>query len=746
MSEEYTYRLVYNGTSSFDEYIDSPGGWDESGIIFARNEIYHSVLRSAVLSLRFDRRTGGGGEYIKQAYDEAGIYAEVEYYQYRRNPQTNDYDLFYHGISDLKKYIADRDYIECAIIDSSKQEKLLTRDNINYNVRDNVSTDNVSVTDFTFMPTDILFKPIDIYLSVETISRFDLDDFPGDSIWDYTTIGGTPPASMDEKIIPFYLEETTKNEIGDELTISDDPDPDNRTIEIYRNDSDEDITILTGDPLWDILENTMEVTVSTFDPSEVVLDLIADVIDSEDTVITSRLIYRQAFTSGTTTPVYITLALINYFYTTWSVPAGGAFRLYFKYYPTTEIVLISRIDGKLRFNINYTKLSLSIGQTYAECFYPHEAFTRLVQLSTSETDTDKLFYSEILGRPGSEFSSYTNTGEAAYDVVTNGFAIRKYPNRAINVSLRKLFQTFDAIYNLGFGYDRVNDRFYISPKREFYNPDYFMYDLGEIKDLKISIYENGYFNDIKSGYNSDGDYEDLQGAKEINVQTEHSVNPPVKKSIDLRTKYDLDSIGIEITRRKQYSTSAGEDTKRDDNIFIVKTDGLETLQGVTDGDGIENIEQYYNLTLTPRENLIRNGSLIKPALYKTTELIKFVKSKKKVDISYQNQNGQNVNEFDDIEASELTEDALFIPEMHEFEAFVVTEHLTILNENPHGFIKYSFDGVDYQGYIDEVETKDYNRKATYKLIAKPFIEPESNKIYEDDYNDIFEEANNQIFE
>ena len=43
MSEEYKYRIYYNGTTPFDEDIDSPEGWDEFGIDFTRNKTYHSI-------------------------------------------------------------------------------------------------------------------------------------------------------------------------------------------------------------------------------------------------------------------------------------------------------------------------------------------------------------------------------------------------------------------------------------------------------------------------------------------------------------------------------------------------------------------------------------------------------------------------------------------------------------------------------------------------------------------------------
>jgi len=745
MSEEYKYRLIYNGDTPFDEYVDSPEGWDEYGISFVRNEFYHSIRPRILTSLRFDRKSGGGGEWIKLAYDEQGLYADVSLYITKRNPQTDDYDAFYNCVLNFNKYSLEREYVDISAIDNNKEERFFTRDNISYNLRDIVSTDDVTVTDFANQPKDITFKEIDINLNVAVIARFDFDDFIGKA-FEYLTIGTTPPSTMDIKNIPFLLETTTTNAIGDRLLLSDDPDPDNRTIMIYQNNSEEERIILTGKTTWQIYQDTMNVLVSTYSPSGVTLEVIADTIDSDDNVLVSRLIYTKSFTSGTREPVNLDITLINTLYTSWTIPAGGSFRFYFKFYPTTPIVLISYISGIATFDINFTEISPSIGDTTAECFFLHEAFTRLAQLSTSETDTSKLFYAEILGNLNSEFQSYGSIGDASNIVITNGFALRKFANRAINVNTRDLFKTIDATHNLGLGFDRVNDRFYIAPKREFYDSSLLLFDIGEVAELKTTIYENGYFNKIISGFVSEGDYEDLSGASEFNVQSEHSVNTPIKKTKDLRTEYNLDSISIEITRRKQYDTTSSEDTKRDDDIFLVKTNGVQTIQGNFDAAGIDNIDQYYNIALTARENLIRNGSIIKPSLYKTTELIKFVKNKKKTNISYFNQNSEVVNEFDDIEGTEITEDALFIPELYEFESYITTAQMAILLANPHGYIKFNFDGIDYEGFIDEAQTKDYNRKVTYKLIAKAFIPSGENKIWEDGQSQIWEDDNNRIWE
>ena len=134
MSVEYKYRLYYNGTTPFDEYIDSPKGWNEFGIELTRSKFYHSIRNNTIFSLQFDRKTDGGGELLKAAYDESGLYGEVFFEISKRNPQTDDYDFFNLSVADYKTYQVDRDYVNIGFISSSKEELFYTRDDIDYNL------------------------------------------------------------------------------------------------------------------------------------------------------------------------------------------------------------------------------------------------------------------------------------------------------------------------------------------------------------------------------------------------------------------------------------------------------------------------------------------------------------------------------------------------------------------------------------------------------------------------------------
>ena len=764
--KEYKYILIHDKGlvgETRETLTINPAGWDDLGITMQRSEIYHSVLRDYSLSLRFARVTGGGGEFIKEIYEDHGINSIVNIEIYERNPQTNDYDIFYNGILDFSpdRFSIERDFFEIAIIDGSKEQKFKTRDEINYDLNSEISHDGIAIDSFSGSPKSITFKKIDIRMSV--------DEF-GNMMWQYydtnpETLGisATPPYNLDTRYIYFYATQVDVNEVTDRLLTEDGPDQEDRSIEIYENKTGFPVSIKFIDV--EILQDTSYAYVyqigdNVFNHHYRLRSYMALQVVSPDDVVYSNLMLKdntfEHFFPKEETQTQFDLFewdLSDLLSAEIYVPDGYRVLLFICIDPDESyfdvLCWINAYNGPGIFNFNLSFIEKSLGEpdSQVNCFLAHEGFTRLIQLMTSETDKNKLFYARPFGRTDSEFVAYppSISGLGARFAITNGFNVRGFPDKPMNVNFKDLFKTFDSILNLGLGFDRVLDRFYIAEKSDFYKADYLMFDIGEVKELIIKPFKNGYYNSILSGFDCDGQYEKFQGAHEINVQTEHSMSLPVKNQIDLRVPYFLDSIGIELTRRKQYITYASEDTKYDDNIIIVRTTGTETVQGGDDLAGFAGIEDYYNLELTPRENLIRWSNILKVGMWKDTASIKFVSSKKKINITYLNQNGDIVNEFDDLDEGDLPDIRLFDPEILEFEGTINAEKLAILDIDPHGFIRFSFNGETYDGYLNKLETQKYNRTAKYELLSRPY-DGERNKIFEDGHNFVFEDGHNYIFE
>lgn len=720
---EYEYILTFNGTS--ETLTDNPAGWDRVGVTFERNWTYMSILRNLSLSLRFARTSGGGYDFIKAAYESQGIYANIGITINKRNPATNDYDAFYSGILDLtpNRFAIERSYIEAPILDKKKLQLFKSRDE---NEIDLFSTTSIDNTPLNRLPIKTIgLTPIDIYLS----SAFTCEQFSRQSF-----ITGEVTVLSWAKDFPTRPLEIVRNEIGDNFTVGTDE-------VIYTNSSSADVEvtvkiegIVGGNGT--ILNNSAAAPFSIRQRFYVVaynsLGVAQDTKTPIDVTNTAPALTDQDY--STAIPLTVTYVM--------TIPAGGYLSIFNGWQGDGGGIIFStsvNIYDTTAIDVDIELKVVGEPETDCECFFVFEALTRALQILTSETVTSKILDSTLFGRTDSEFINYNSNGDYALDAIFTGRMCRQYPDAKFVVKFKDLFETFKALYNIGMGYDNTNDRFYIEDITTFFDANTLMFDLGEVSNLKITPLNEGYFNKIVAGCENEGDYEQAQGAYEFAVKREYSTPTPVKEDKNIRTKYRLDSVGIEFTRKNQYDEKANEDYRDDEAVFVVRTDGTNPVIDST-VTGFAGVENYYNTMLTPRQNLLRHANLIATTLFRKTDGVLKAQSVNKIFELTVN----GVDENSDVTTAELGT-SLIIPELYEFDSYVNTTIINILLNNPHGFIRFSNFGVNYEGYLMRCETGDYNKKASYSVIGRTVI-PDENKIFEDGENFMFEDSENFIFE
>lgn len=735
------FILKYNAEE--ETLVDNPDGWSENGQMWQRHKEYHGVFQSyTVNTFRFGRKSGQGGDFIYEKYliDDIKTIIAIEIYD--RNPQTDDFDISYIGLLnfDPEKFRIERDFVEIGFVQNSDIQKFTTNDEIELNIKSLFGLDGTAINDFVNAPAEITFKGINLFLIVEETGYF--------SRWLF--FNNNPAYEeypIEDREIYYYGNNVEINEIGDRLqTIYGETGEDHyiyedsdRTAEIYTNDTDFDTEIIFTNVDSEDNGSRVFFAIGAGGYAKLIITIVLQIYDSEDVLTGQDIIWSETFEetiSGDFTH-YINYNISDLIDTpkafgfNWSVPAGGRMVLRTMVMPeaSTWINSFCSYQQQLTNNLSFVEKSPTIGDTINNGYLTHELFTRVFQQILSKENG---FYSEFFGRTDSEFISYMANGPGSLDFIIDGWNLRQFPNSQFVVEFKKLFQTFDGIYNLMIGYDKTNERFYIEQKSEAFKSDLIMFDVGEVSECVITPYKDAYFNEIEAGYEEKGDYEEVQGIYEINLNQNYAVNMPVKETLKIKAPYNTDSIGMELARRKPYSAYASEDTKYDEKIYVVRTDGSETIQGGEDLSGFTGIEERYNLCFTPRENTIRWASFIKSGLWKEgTITLKFQSATKSINITYKNQNGDIVDEFDNITDSDLPDLRLFDPQYYEFEGVFNLSFKEKLDENPHGLIKFDFNGIHYAGFIDELQTQDYNRKAKYKLIAYATIEGE-NKLFMDD--------------
>jgi len=713
---------------------ENPAGWEKLQIKWERSKKYNSILRNYAVSLRWYIRNYGGGDFIKDQYDLYDILAEITVEIYEINTQTGDYVKFYDGILNftpgkVKFLITDR-FVEIGIKDGTKEAKLIDRSEVEYDLFTNISHDGKQLTPIA--EQIIKVDPLDLYLRFETKMR--IRDHLYNIIW-----------SNNDTPVEWYptLEETTINDIGDRIVGNGDDGV------IYENTTDYDtIFRITNIDVQQF--NSLYLIPSIFGNSAFVsISYIVYVYDADDIPVQIINIdnYSNTFSQsgGTTQIINPEFDLSNMLYD-WEVPAGGYIKFYVIYLITDIIGYKISYSNNVLFNLNGYEIFPSVEQTNTRGLFLHEAFGKVLQLATSEQDTDKVIYSTLLGHIESDYETYLVNGKWANLFLTSGFNLRQFPDKGILASIDGLFNSLFAIEPVGLGYDRVNDRFFIETMSEFFKDNYFMFDLGEVNNFESEPYPDAYIPSIKCGW-PEVDFEDLNGVSEFNMPLEYTINQPVKNEVNWRADYHGASIAIDLCRRKQYSTNSTEDTKYDEFRYIIDTDRIRAIQGKS-GDselsGIVNIDQYFNLRITGRENVLRHKSMLTPMLWKHPQDIRFLSLKKGVSIIYTNQAGKIVNEIDNIKYDELS-GKYYIPVLDTFEKEINQEIFNTMNSDPHGFIRYTHDEEEYNGFIKSLNVESYPLKATWEVIRREYVES-LNYVYEDSDNYTFEDENNYTFE
>lgn len=709
--KQYQYILTRTTVGGSETLTHNPAGWDELGITYMRHEVYHSVLRSFTLSLRFANKNGGGYDYIKAQYDAYGIYADMAITINQRNPNTNAYELLYTGVLDFSPdtFSIDQDYIEVKIVDSSKLQKFAARDENEIDLLATKSLDNVTITPLS--KSTITLEPVNIITKTNAICAI-----VEERSWD----------NFD--VMECYIENPTFsiNQISGVTILTDGGGTVPQAL-VYTNDSTITKTIKIK---YSSSYRFYGTFVYTGEGSLRLAHYLKHFNSAHTLLSTEVMNYITIYT--TSSPQTIdSSGIIDKEYTITVAPSE-----------TIEIVINMYVAGALvnpgpymditqeeTLNIQFVETTPGKAATDSYAMIPYNAFQSALNIIGCGTTLD----SSILESGGDMYG----------DLVMSGFMIRNNPNAKLSVTFRDLFRSFDAVGNLGFGYDKTSDLFTIE-KKSFYYDNSIIAELGEVKNFKRKPLSLAFFSKISGGYDNTGDYERVQGASEFAVAREYSAAAKVKETKDIKSKYRYDSVGIEDLRNKQYLNTENTDDNSDNDIFVVRSvynagkftpATLSEVEFPNDAKGADVFGSYYNLMLTPRQNAIRWGNVISAC---HTHIYLPFKEQKTTKLFELEIGSDYVDENSDIELSEL-ESPLFLPELYSFDYYITSAMLTAIEANPNGVFTFYSNGIQYAGYIDKLETKKYNKTANFQLIACEV--PPFNFIFEDniDANYIFED-------
>lgn len=701
----YNYRHTFTNlkTGQVKVLDAAPDGWDKVIRRYKRALVYHGILRSDSTPQKvrlIEASDKAGYQFLYDAYQADGIKALVSYKREKRNPyQLNKYDFDISGVIEFTpesgfKIIED-DSIEFKMIDSSKLQSFISNDEKNIKLSSTTAINGNAITPFTNTPIQCTYPKIDFFLYAETFG---------------TTQMVNVIAIATGIINGFYRYNEVINYLGDRFDKDD-------GVNMYVNNTDN--TINLNIVAAGTYSGSFEYNPSN--PSNfatVNQDLVAEIYDGSG-VLTSTITYwteddSRSSLGSTTTHNYSGSFSNN---DTVNIEAGG--KVIFKL--VTNVVSLSNIT--IRFNldtdynpVNYTENYLGRETTKEPTWYPLETGQRAIQVMTGEADTNKLLYAPIFGRTNSEFQTYPSDGRASRLGIIGGRVLKRTPNAETIINFRDWFKTTDRLENIALYYDNNSDYFVIVDKEDVYK-NIEIFNVGEVSGLHSYPYDKMLFSQLLTGMREKGEYDKVQGIHEEHIASEHSTDMPVKTKLDLQTPYNLDSIGIEFQRRAQIGEDGLKDTKQDEHTFMVQFNSSNVA--ITNADiggfgGYKGINQRYNGNYTPRQNLERQGNWITSQLireaYSATTGYKFENNTKDLNISY-----GGTNEQDFLSVLEMDK-PLFYPDVYEFDGVVTDAMITQLRNDPHGYVTFSYKGVEKYGFILSLEFNEFDRKGSFKLL------------------------------
>lgn len=436
------------------------------------------------------------------------------------------------------------------------------------------------------------------------------------------------------------------------------------------------------------------------------------------------------------TPINTTFATGSQYESAWTdVTMSGTLSAYeneeiYVYWEFFHLSGGSNREQELLFDLdsdNYFQVvcDSSFEESEANIILVHEAFTRVLQ---SVTDTPLPFYSEHFGRVDSEPIAYAADGEGSLRGITSGNQIRGI-DKPIRCKLRDLVDTFAGLDGIGLGIEKVNgvERVRCEPLTHWFQTKLLM-RLQYVKDIEKEDVADLYFNQMKIGP-TEWASEKINNLDEVNAKREWTFPiTQVKNELDLQTPYITGSYPIEFTRRARNEPT--KDTRFDDNNFVldlVRSGGGfaptkdEAFSSVI---GVISPETMYNLDLSPRRCIERNGRLIRAGLEtQKDKYIKFADGEANLDMVSTKTGDIAKEETADIIISSLDK-PLFLGEVYTVRSKLTKAQRDLLTvtdmsaaHNIFGFIEFSKTDKDFmRGYVLEARPASNSNEVVFRLL------------------------------
>jgi len=394
--------------------------------------------------------------------------------------------------------------------------------------------------------------------------------------------------------------------------------------------------------------------------------------------------------------------------------------------PKNSLTLNVRFNTPSQYQLNPDDTDNTFTDFFGYRWY--QLFYKLIdKIGAGKYGPGPLALSNYLSNPNSK-----DAGNYPYrTILATGDMFRRIPNAPFKVNLKDLFQ--DGFSRWGIGLGVVNNQVRIEKLPYFYDKTTKILDLGEVSHLKLSPLTEGRGTSLRIGLKYD-ESNKLNGRNEYNTTQTYRQPVVVDKSseIDLSSPFQASMYTIEDIRLNLYYQGT-TDSSTDNSVFVVSitndrivpsnpVSAFKVFYPEDNGGTVEGVyfpETAYNVDLAP--GLCRER--LKPYL---TSLIFPISSP----ITFQTaeRNDQMRSRFSALEpfvnerADLLPDPAnmLFMSIVAEFECIKEVNVRQIIQNNPYGYIEFTYFGATFKGFMQEVTVQPLKRaNYTWKLLLTP---------------------------
>jgi len=660
INELYQFSLIIGLTTTVLNY--APDGWneEEAQIELNRDKTYRGLFRT--MSARELTFYKDGFDLIKAAYNSGGVDEEILLQVDRFDYTTGGYTLLATLKADLATYVETDIGIKVQMVDSGFQEVVKNRESVNVNLMSDVTIDGVAITNHVG----------DLNIPDTNVNN--------QAIWggDY----GHVPASA-YYVVPFLI--TATGGIDDAIT----PD-------ITKTGFD--AAINTGETIgryFSAINGTLGGTIHAPElpqGAEVGLSIKMSVYNSDGTLDSEKEVVSGFGTDLWTFNLTFSEILTLY--------AGQRITFWGTWYTR----------GTGTYGLSFTSLSLTIDETYIGttakgivAFEIYEAFLRTIQMISGVEDC---LVSNKFGRTDTPIRTYPTDGEILH--IFKGKYLRM-DGQTVPVTLKDLFTSISAIYNIGLGIEdgtaRIEDLSY------FY-ADTLLLDLTgrvPVEILERSVDPGSINVSVQAGFSKYNNQLKPTGGYEFNTKTDYASQiKSVKTSKSIVSPYRAD--GTQMIAIEQ-QTDPATNVDGDDDIFLIKTGRItggfqaETSENFIFVDGSPYSQKAFNLEFTPARNMQRWANVLASGTNG-----KYIWQNTDVNINLQTQKTGEVAPL--VESADLnfSGSQRFIAEFFKFEVDLTWNEVMSILAAPYGYIVIS---TEYSGWIESMQLK--NSKVTIKL-------------------------------